>query len=66
MKDPCTDHYGEGKCEICSGSCTSDSDCAGDLVCYHRDKSEEDVPGCSWGPNNDILKNENRAWNFCK
>ena len=59
----CTDHYGAGKCELCSGHCDSDNDCAGDLLCLQRNEGV-DVPGCSWGADGDIYKNSNT--NFCK
>jgi len=32
-------------CGQCTGECGSDSDCAGDLVCFHRSGTEP-VPGC--------------------
>ena len=63
MNDECTNHYDDGKCELCSGDCDTDDDCAGDLVCFQRDGGE-DVPGCSWGANNVAIKNQN--WDFCK
>ena len=59
----CTDYYGAGKCELCSGHCDSDSDCAGDLLCYQRYEGL-DVPGCCWGEDGDIYKNSNTY--FCK
>lgn len=34
----------------CEGDCDDDSDCAGDLICFHREKKEfKDVPGCLGG-----------------
>ena len=37
----------------CEGDCDEDSDCEGDLICFHRDKNEfKSVPGCS-GADND-------------
>lgn len=33
------------KLDECQGDCDKDSDCLGDLVCFHR-KNGEDVPGC--------------------
>ena len=39
---------GQGK--QCQGDCDSNSDCVGDLVCYHREKGERKiVPGCVGG-----------------
>ena len=36
--------------EQCEGDCDKDSDCSGDLVCFHRNKREFlDVPGCLGG-----------------
>jgi hypothetical protein len=35
-----------GSCGDCEGDCLYDSDCAGDLRCYHRFGAEA-VPGCS-------------------
>ena len=33
--------------EKCEGDCDEDSDCEGDLICFHRDKNEfKNVPGC--------------------
>ena len=60
-ENPCTDHYGEGKCELCSGDCNSDDDCKDDLVCFQRN-SGQDVPGCSWGAGRESTNN----WDFCK
>jgi len=34
----------------CLGDCDRDSDCAGDLVCYQRSSSDDDVPGCDGSP----------------
>ncbi len=49
--NPCNSAFSSGKCEICTGDCDSDSDCAGDLRCAQRGESTglEIVPGCSWG-----------------
>eukprot|EP00980_Cylindrotheca_fusiformis_P011317 scaffold2611_cov70-Cylindrotheca_fusiformis.AAC.2 len=44
-KKPLRFEYPLGKCK---GDCDSDSDCAGDLVCYQRGPYES-VPGCSGG-----------------
>lgn len=65
IDNPCTDHYADGKCEVCSGDCDSDSDCAGDLVCYERsgDYGVGYIPGCSWDPNFGIRR---RNWDYCK
>jgi len=35
---------------LCEGDCDSDSDCAGDLICYQRDAGQS-IPGCSGTPN---------------
>lgn len=35
-------------CDYCEGDCNKDSDCAGDLECYHRAKKEA-VPSCTGG-----------------
>lgn len=33
---------------VCGGDCDGDNDCAGDLICYQRDRFST-VPGCSGG-----------------
>ena len=34
----------------CEGDCDKDSDCKGDLVCFHRNKNtKREVPGCEGG-----------------
>ena len=35
------------KCALCEGDCDSDDDCVGSLKCFHRESSEDLVPGCS-------------------
>ena len=55
------------KCNVCIGDCDDDSQCVGDLVCFHRRNAGnggENVPGCSWGANSDDLKTS--EVDFCK
>jgi hypothetical protein len=49
--NPCNSAFSSGKCELCTGDCDSDSDCAGDLRCAQRREitGVEIVPGCNWG-----------------
>ena len=61
--NPCTAAFPDGKCTLCTGDCDSDSDCAGDLVCFQR-SGGEDVPGCVWGSNSASLKADDD--DFCK
>ncbi len=35
---------------LCQGDCDDDDECAGDLICYQRERNEA-VPGCSGGQN---------------
>ena len=65
IKISCIDIYGHGKCELCSGDCDSDSDCVGDLVCFHTsgEYGVGDVPGCSWDPNYPFSVDN---WDYCK
>ena len=45
---PALEYVGQdGPFELCEGDCDDDSDCSGDLVCYQRDGTKNDVPGCS-------------------
>ena len=37
----------------CEGDCDSDSDCAGDLLCFQRSDSTK-VPGCKSGGDDDV------------
>ena len=64
--NPCTDVFGEGSCEICTGDCDGDYECAGDMRCAQRavGVSEENVPGCVWGPDSDNLRR--RAGDYCE
>ena len=66
ISNPCTDHYGYGNCGQCSGDCDSDSDCAGDLICFQRSGTYGvgNVPGCSWDPNYTDFDANN--WDYCK
>ena len=36
-------------CAKCGGDCDADADCDGDLVCFQREISYTEVPGCSGG-----------------
>lgn len=47
-KDYCTSSH---PCGECYGDCDEDSDCKHGLICYHREKEGESVPGCSGHPN---------------
>ena len=38
----------------CQGDCDADADCAGELVCFKRDKASTPVPGCTIGGAGDI------------
>ena len=62
--NPCTDAFPDGKCEVCTGDCDSDSDCADGLRCASRRESNglEIVPGCIW--TNDTLKFDDG--DYCK
>lgn len=42
-------------CQRCEGDCNTDSDCAGDMECYHR-AVRESVPTCSGGDTIDNRK----------
>ena len=37
---------GSAGCSACEGDCDSDSECAGNLVCFERTSSSQTVPGC--------------------
>ena len=53
------------KCDVCTGDCDDDSECVGDLICFHRSAGDEGVvPGCSWGDNVDDIKTS--EVDFCK
>ena len=56
--NPCTDRFGTGQCEICSGDCDNDGDCDGDLRCAQRERSDgvENVPGCQWPDGSDEVR----------
>ena len=41
------DGCGSDGCSECEGDCNDDSQCAGDLECFHRTSSDDTVPGCS-------------------
>ena len=45
--NPCTDTFGTGQCEVCTGDCDNDGDCAGSMRCAQRGRSDglENVPG---------------------
>ena len=64
--NPCTDQFPSGKCEICTGDCDRDSDCADGLRCAQRRETSgiENVPGCEWGPGSDSIRFDND--DFCK
>ena len=51
-------------CKICSGKCTVDADCLGDLRCARREP-EIDVPGCTFPPNKKWLRDV-ASHNYCK
>lgn len=37
----------ESPCDECEGDCDRDSDCKGDLKCFHRDEDDDPLtPGC--------------------
>ncbi|GMI20659.1 hypothetical protein TeGR_g9858, partial [Tetraparma gracilis] len=36
-------------CGACVGDCDSDADCSEGLKCFERDRSDQQVPGCSMG-----------------
>ena len=64
LGNPCNDFFNNGLCEICTGDCDFDSDCAGDLRCAERSTNNnglENVPGCSWSDNNRYP-----GWDFCE
>ena len=44
--NPCTSYF-EGVCEVCTGDCDSDADCALGLRCADRDAGDI-VPGCTF------------------
>jgi len=46
--NPCSDTFGAGSCEVCTGDCDQDADCKDALRCAQRSGSNEDVPGCVW------------------
>jgi len=64
--NPCTSEFDSGLCEICTGDCDYDSDCAGDLRCAQRSKFNgvENVPGCAWADGSDLIRNENDDYCF--
>jgi hypothetical protein len=42
----------QGEGDECEGDCDIDSDCAGRLICFHRDQGDfSEVPGCQGGSN---------------
>jgi hypothetical protein len=41
-------------CGVCTGDCDGDVDCAGDLQCFERESSTDQVPGCSIGGAGDV------------
>ena len=45
--NPCTDTFGTDQCEVCTGDCDNDDDCAGAMRCAQRGRSDglENVPG---------------------
>ena len=53
-------------CEVCTGDCDRDSDCAGSLRCAQRGRRDgkENVPGCDWGEGSDSIRLDND--DFCK
>jgi len=52
-------------CEVCTGDCDRDSDCAGSLRCAQRGRRDgkENVPGCDWGEGSDSIRLDND--DFC-
>jgi hypothetical protein len=42
----------DSPCDMCTGDCDYDYDCAGDLKCFERDDFES-VPGCKAGGSGD-------------
>lgn len=62
----CTDDFPNGACGLCMGDCDNDSDCFGDYRCAARVRTDgqENVPGCTWGPDSEDLKLDNRDYCF--
>ncbi|GMI25808.1 hypothetical protein TeGR_g2510 [Tetraparma gracilis] len=45
-------------CGVGEGDCNDHDDCAHDLLCFHRDSSDEQVPGCAVGGSGDVGPND--------
>ncbi len=67
VDNPCTDIFGLGQCEACTGDCDDDNDCVGDMRCaqrYAETDTVENIPGCRWGANSVPLQTGDD--DFCK
>jgi hypothetical protein len=52
--NPCAD---DNQCDRCTGDCTDDGDCLGDLRCGQRDRKVDGIPGCTFGHKKWLKKN---------
>ena len=60
--NPCTDYFDDGLCEVCTGDCDVDSDCAEGLRCGQRNAGDV-VPGCSFM---DGYSDQSSATDYCE